>query len=119
MRRPERDPDNLEQAISAATLGEGFDLARVRRLGEGSRRSLRLWVDELRYEAKVDPDGQGVSCVRVYFVLPKGSYATTVLSGVMDITEPHGPNEAGATDDRAHVRTASGNGEEEEEEGDQ
>jgi tRNA pseudouridine13 synthase len=117
MRRPEGEPDRLEQATAAATLGERFDLARVRRLGEGSRRSLRLWVEDLRYETQVDPAGQGVSCVRVYFVLPKGAYATTVLSGAMDVTEPHETNDAGATNDRAHVSAASGN--EEEEEGDQ
>ncbi len=46
---------------SAQILGDGFDLARTRALGEGSRRALRLWVEDLRWETlKVDsPDAFG------------------------------------------------------------
>ena len=67
----------------AQILGEGFDLARTRALGEGTRRALRLWVEDLRWETLTDEArrafGEAAACIRVYFVLPKGAYATTVL----------------------------------------
>jgi len=91
MRWPEGRPAELERRASAEILGEGFDLARTRSLGEGSRRALRLWVEDLRWETvKVDlPDESGKSpaCMRVYFVLPKGSYATTVLGAAVALEE--------------------------------
>ncbi len=72
-------------------LGEGFDLARTRSLGEGSRRALRLWVEDLRWETLKDDSptdaGKSAACVRVYFVLPKGSYATTVLGTAVALEE--------------------------------
>ena len=82
MRWPEGLPAALEQRIAAATLGEGFDLAATRRLGEGTRRPLRMWVQDLRWERTEDDPGHRGACVRVYFVLPKGAYATTVLASV-------------------------------------
>jgi tRNA pseudouridine13 synthase len=85
MRWPEGAPAELERRIAATTLGEGFDLGRTRRLGEGSRRALRIWVDELRWEALDDDTGHPTACVRVYFVLPKGAYATTVLASVFPV----------------------------------
>jgi tRNA pseudouridine13 synthase len=91
MRWPEGRAAELEQAVAAQILGEGFDLARTRSLGEGSRRALRLWVEDLRWETlKVDPSarsGKPAACVRVYFVLPKGSYATTVLGTAVALEE--------------------------------
>jgi tRNA pseudouridine13 synthase len=91
MRSPEGAPGELEQRIAAATLGEGFDLAGTRRLGEGTRRALRMWVEDLRCESsEVDP-GHGAACVRVYFVLPKGAYATTVLETVFAPGNPGAP----------------------------
>jgi tRNA pseudouridine13 synthase len=82
MRWPEGAPAELERRIAAATLGEGFDLASTRRLGDGTRRPLRMWVQDLRWEHTVEVPGHGAACVRVYFVLPKGAYATTVLGAV-------------------------------------
>jgi tRNA pseudouridine13 synthase len=82
MRWPEGAPAALERRIAAATLGEGFDLAATRRLGEGTRRSLRLWVQDLRWERAEENHGHQPACLRVYFVLPKGAYATTVLASV-------------------------------------
>ena len=82
MRWPEGLPHDLEHRIAAATLGEGFDLAATRRLGEGTRRPLRLWVQDMRWEQTEGDAGHGAACVRVYFVLPKGAYATTVLASV-------------------------------------
>jgi tRNA pseudouridine13 synthase len=90
IRWPEGEPAALERRIAEGILGEGFDLAKTRSLGEGTRRSLRLWVDELRWDI-AEPDlGHAAACVRVYFVLPKGAYATTVLSAVFETHEhPH------------------------------
>jgi tRNA pseudouridine13 synthase len=87
MRWPEGAPGELERRIVSATLGDGFDLARTRRLGEGSRRSLQLWVEGLRYDLVDENGGHRVACVRVYFVLPKGAYATTVLGSAFRLEE--------------------------------
>jgi tRNA pseudouridine13 synthase len=114
MRWPEGAPAALERRLVDQGLGPGFDLERTRRLGEGSRRALRIWVEELRWEVDppgvpaapashlqrdcVYPDrelacpsmtqddpGQGASSIRVYFVLPKGAYATTVLGAAFEL----------------------------------
>ncbi|HEY4016654.1 MAG TPA: tRNA pseudouridine(13) synthase TruD [Polyangiaceae bacterium] len=86
MRWPEGEPCALEKKIAAEVLGEDFDLERTRRLGEGSRRALRMWVDGLRWE--VDEErGHELASMRVYFVLPKGGYATTVLGAALSIDE--------------------------------
>jgi tRNA pseudouridine13 synthase len=82
MRWPEGAPAELERRIAAATLGEGFDLASTRRLGDGTRRPLRMWVQDLHCDMIEDDPGHRAACVRVYFVLPKGAYATTVLDNV-------------------------------------
>jgi tRNA pseudouridine13 synthase len=91
MRWPEGRPAELERLMSARILGEGFDLTRTRSLGEGSRRALRLWVEDLRWETvkddRVAESGKPAACVRVYFVLPKGSYATTVLGAAVALEE--------------------------------
>jgi tRNA(Glu) U13 pseudouridine synthase TruD len=91
MRWPEGAPADLEKRIAAATLGEGFDLTATRRLGEGTRRPLRMWVQDLRWERTEDDSGHRAACLRVYFVLPKGAYATTVLASVFATqTRDHG-----------------------------
>jgi tRNA pseudouridine13 synthase len=87
MRWPEGAPAELEGRITAAMLGDGFDLGATRRLGEGTRRALRIWVQDLRWEIEPTQAGHRATCVRVYFVLPKGAYATTVLSAVFDTGE--------------------------------
>ena len=92
-------------------LGESFDLARTRALGEGSRRPLRIWVRELRWRVEREdgeqtaapfelrsPEnrregpvgGKGTGTVWVEFVLPKGAYATTALATVLDIEQTRG-----------------------------
>ncbi len=90
----EGQPGVLERRSADALLGADFDLARTRRLGEGTRRALRVWVRELRWELAEAPDdergrapGHLAACVRVYFVLPKGAYATTVLGAVVRLDE--------------------------------
>ncbi len=88
MRWPEGAPAELERRKVSELLGNGFDLDRTRRLGEGSRRALRVWVENLRWELERPPAGGTGACVRVYFVLPKGAYATTVLSAMFDVDGP-------------------------------
>ncbi|HEY1693942.1 MAG TPA: tRNA pseudouridine(13) synthase TruD [Polyangiaceae bacterium] len=85
MRWPEGAPLALERRIAASILGEGFDLEQTRRLGEGSRRALRVWAQDVRWENVEDDSGHGDACIRVYFVLPKGAYATTVLASVFHL----------------------------------
>jgi tRNA pseudouridine13 synthase len=102
MRWPEGRPLDLERRIVAAMLGESADLSRARALGEGTRRALRAWVDDLRWEVGgategQPPDRETGACVRVHFVLPKGAYATTVLAAALTIDESGG--ESGARDD--------------------
>lgn len=102
MRWPEAAPLELERQIVARVLGEGADLSRTRSLGEGSRRALRVWVDDLRWEIVKPTEGHETSsetttCVRVYFVLPKGAYATTVLGAALTIDGSCG--ESGGRDD--------------------
>jgi tRNA pseudouridine13 synthase len=94
MRWPEGTPARLERAVADAILGAGFDLSSTRRLGEGSRRALRLWVEGLSCNTVADgvpvsntllDAGHQAACLRVCFMLPKGAYATTVLSAVLDV----------------------------------
>jgi tRNA pseudouridine13 synthase len=88
MRWPEGAPAELERRVTSRILGEDFDLARTRSLGEGSRRALRLWVEDLRYERLTEAEsGKPEACMRVYFVLPKGAYATTVLAAAAAVEE--------------------------------
>ncbi len=94
MRWPDGAPGELERRIAAAQLGDGFDLASTRRFGEGSRRSLRLWVEDMRWEIVEDDSGHRAASVRVYFVLPKGGYATTVLGAALTVDETDEPTEA-------------------------
>ena len=91
MRSPEGKPGELERAVLSEKLGESVDFAATKPFGEGTRRALRLWVEELRVEiengeAPAIAREQGVN-IRVYFVLPKGAYATTVLSAAVALDE--------------------------------
>jgi len=106
MRQPEAEAFDLEQRITLPLI-EGIDLRRARSLGEGTRRPLRLRVAELSHtlvdsslhEAGSSPDvsgSPGVCAMTVRFVLPKGAYATTVLSNafaVLDAGRPSGSSE--------------------------
>jgi tRNA pseudouridine13 synthase len=105
MRWPEGVPAEVERAAADAILGADFDLGRTRSLGEGSRRALRLWVEELRWRdaGTSDPasfapasavSGSKGACMRVDFVLPKGAYATTVLANAMAVEETRGAADA-------------------------
>jgi len=107
MQWPSGTPSDLERRIVDQTLGADFDLGRTRRLGEGSRRALRLWVEDLRWDVVREDPGNAAACIRVYFVLPKGAYATTVLAAAVafEDTRRHGPG--------GHAPPAGPGGEEE------
>ncbi|MBX3186603.1 MAG: tRNA pseudouridine(13) synthase TruD [Labilithrix sp.] len=93
MRSPEGAVRALEERIAAPWL-EGVDLQRARSLGEGTRRALRLSVTECTVAEVMDGERpfegdreeQGRD-LRVRFVLPKGAYATTVLSNAFDLVD--------------------------------
>jgi tRNA pseudouridine13 synthase len=108
MSSPTGRPLEIEQAAATKILGEGFDLASTRAFGEGTRRGLRLVVQEMRAlllspEAEpptpsqttwggASPATKEEASLRVYFVLPKGSYATTVLEAAIRLEQ--GPESA-------------------------
>lgn len=110
MRSPEGAPAELEREVFLEHLGENFDLAATKKLGEGTRRVLRLWVEEMRVETELSEiTREDVASLRVYFVLPKGAYATTVLgaalacTSVREATQPYSAASAPsdvAVDDR-------------------
>jgi tRNA pseudouridine13 synthase len=91
MRAPSGAPLELESRVFAERLGPGFDLARTKPLGEGTRRPLCMQVGELsihRVVKRADEDaGEQGSELVVCFVLPKGAYATTVLGAALDLEE--------------------------------
>ncbi len=93
-------PAELERALTEKVLGADFDLAATKALGEGTRRALVLLVqsvtveltdtapaDDIRLQ-KDGPKREEERALRVRFVLPRGAYATTVLSAALDIVEP-------------------------------
>ena len=100
MRAPEGAPALIESTIVAELLGQSVDLEATRRLGEGSRRALRLWVENVKVETL---DGGGAreeeNGLRVYFVLPKGAYATTVLASALALEENRRQDEASNSDE--------------------
>jgi tRNA pseudouridine13 synthase len=73
MRDPEGEPLMIEHEAKDVYFGE-IDWSRAHGLGDGTRRSLRVIVADLRFLTE-EPGS-----LRVEFVLPKGSYATTVIS---------------------------------------
>lgn len=88
MRRAEGEPGALEAEILAAAGLTAAHLEASRNHGEGTRRPLRLWVGEM--DARVEPEGPGKVSVIARFVLPKGGYATTVLSGACHLIDAAG-----------------------------
>ena len=82
MRKPEGLAADIEAEV-LATLDDPALLSQHKRLGQGARRALRLPVEDMRWELATK--GNGV--LRVSFVLPKGGYATTVLSTVCSLED--------------------------------
>jgi tRNA pseudouridine13 synthase len=95
MRWPEGEPLSMEQAVLEEA---GIAMERLhawQKLGEGTRRSLRMMVEGMATEVR-EEEGRAVLIAR--FVLPKGGYATTVLAracSLIDESRRTGP-EAGA-----------------------
>jgi tRNA pseudouridine13 synthase len=92
MMRAEGEVGALELEIARMHLGDAFDKANAGVLGDGTRRSLRLFVSDCRVSLD-DPNynsvastkinvEEEVSCL-VEFMLPKGAFATTVLSHML------------------------------------
>jgi len=74
MRWPEGHPADLEREALAELIDDPSRLDAFSSYGEGARRALRLWVQDLEFRH------DGADALVVSFVLTKGGYATTVLS---------------------------------------
>jgi tRNA pseudouridine13 synthase len=110
MRSADNDVKELEERIAAPFM-EGVDLDRARSLGEGTRRALRLRVTACSVAEVMNRTGvpghdetgdrQQPGALRVGFVLPKGAYATTVLSNAFDLIDdsPRGPRKGAESED--------------------
>lgn len=82
MKAPQGKVLELEREIERSVVGDNFDWSRAGNLAEGTRRALWLAVEALSARAGEEPGS-----IAVEFVLPKGAYATTVLSEVFDTSE--------------------------------
>jgi tRNA pseudouridine13 synthase len=108
MRQASGSAGELERRIADEILGAGHDLQRARALGEGTRRPLRTWVQDLCWDSwQAPPDTPSIhrmwgcgsehtACMRVSFVLPKGAYATTVLATAFALHEAREDSVEGA-----------------------
>jgi tRNA pseudouridine13 synthase len=87
MRWPAGEVETLERGVLADAFPDQPDplgrLRALKKLGEGTRRPLRLWVADLGWRADA-----AAGYLTVSFVLPKGGYATTVLSRACHLEEP-------------------------------
>ncbi len=83
MRWPEGEPAKIEREILVKATGNENPFEGHRALGEGSRRPLVLKVRELA----VDEVREQRGALRVLFVLPKGGYATTLLTCAVALHE--------------------------------
>jgi tRNA pseudouridine13 synthase len=88
MRPAEGAPGALEAEIFRQIVGNEVDLSKTARLGEGTRRVLRLWVEDVGIEREQDES------IWVYFVLPKGAYATTVIAAALGVGGPEEERES-------------------------
>ena len=105
MRWPEGAPAALERAVldealgAASIPGDAAALTPFRHLGEGTRRSLVLPVNEV--VAEINEESADATTLNVRFVLPKGGYATTVLQRLCVLMEGHGAAREAERDDVA------------------
>jgi len=83
MRWPEGEPARIEREMLRECVGDGASFDAHPALGEGSRRLFVLRVNELEVERL----GEDPSALRVLFVLPKGGYATTLLTWAVALHE--------------------------------
>ncbi len=118
MRWPEGHPAEIERAVLLAALEDPARLDAWGHLGEGTRRPLRMRVDDVACEPVSNEGGAG-DALAVSFTLPKGGYATTVLGRVARLQDAtisrsnreHPPDaERLGQDDPALVAEDDGNG---------
>lgn len=79
MRWPEAEVAVIEREALANMIDDPERLEQFSNYGEGARRALRLWVNELSWRR------EGDNALVVSFVLTKGGYATTVLSRACEL----------------------------------
>jgi tRNA pseudouridine13 synthase len=84
MRWPEGEPARIEREVLGDMAGGQSVFDDHRALGEGSRRPLTLYADDVKVEHL--PEHDDALCV--HFVLPKGGYATTLLACAVALKEP-------------------------------
>jgi len=82
MRWPEAEVAEIEREVLAESDLDESLLKTFKRLGKGTRRALRMLLDQVSCDT-----GNERSFLTVSFVLPKGGYATTVLSELCRITD--------------------------------
>jgi tRNA pseudouridine13 synthase len=86
MRWPEGRPAEIEREILIAAIEDPARLDAWAHLGEGTRRPLRMEVDEVATE-RFEDAADGSAVLAVTFVLPKGGYATTVLGRAVKLVD--------------------------------
>jgi tRNA pseudouridine13 synthase len=94
MRWPEGAVKDIEMDVLTKVIPDLTRLEDFRAYGEGTRRSLRMEVMEFK---AADPDASGM--LTVSFVLPKGGYATTVLSTACRLVDATSRSGHAADDD--------------------
>jgi tRNA pseudouridine13 synthase len=81
MRWPAGEAEALEREVLESAV-DPERLSAFKRLGEGTRRPLRMWLGDVCCE-------HGPDYLELSFVLPKGGYATAVLAEVCRPVDPH------------------------------
>ncbi len=95
MRAPEGRPAELENAVLAQANLTSGDFERFSKLTRGTRRPLRVRLEDLSWQR----EGDGI---RFAFSLPPGAYATVVLGEILEWVEADGGRaEDGAAQDEA------------------
>lgn len=89
MRWPTGRPEQIEREVLAERLGDEKVLERFGKLGEGTRRALRVVPGELAVETLADD----ASALVVTFTLPKGSYATVLLAEACEVRDATRPGQ--------------------------
>ena len=93
MREPSGAPQALERSAIDKRFAADFDWAKTKALGEGTRRPLRIHVNELTFAPMEGDLREERTGCRVTFVLPKGAYATTVLSQAVSLDQNAGESD--------------------------
>ena len=94
MRWPTGAPGELEREVLGRSLDDPQRLDAFAHAGEGTRRPLRMMVEDLLVKAGLPDDERAVAAT---FVLPKGGYATTLLGRAFRLLDATArPRAAGA-----------------------